>query len=147
MMSASIIGSIIFALLSIFIDVLLLNSMLLTLAGLVSIVGVGLVSYGLISNDLPTLIITDSILWVLLVLVLWGVGVLFQNKPKVENCFGYVVLDSDLSCEGKGHVRFSGVDWDVVLDPTSGENLVKAGTKMVITKNEVGLLTVKPVKQ
>lgn len=145
-MSSLAVGGVIIALVAVFIDVLFLNAMLPTLAGVACLVGSILVGTGVIPNNLLSVIVADAIMWTLLILALWKWGGLFSDKPEEEVCHGYLVLNDDLSADKRGRGRFSGVDWDLILDPSATENFVKAGTKMVITKSEVGLLTVKPAK-
>ena len=142
-----IVGGTVFALSAIIIDVLFLNVVILSLAGLACFIGSLLVWLGVVPSTLFSVLVVDAAAWVCFTALLWRWGYLLNGKSRGEEVItdrqSYLVLSHDLKAGEVIHGRFSGVDWDIILDNTSLIPFIPAGSKVEITNSEVGLLTVK----
>lgn len=139
--------SVIISIALIFCDIVIFNVVVPTVIGVATLIGASLMAMGWIPATLTSLMTTDITMLSGFTVLMWKYGYLFDNKHLPVVCQGYLVLTSDLQKGATVKGMFSGVEWDLILEDDAECTVAKAGTKMVIIKSEVGLLTVRPTKE
>lgn len=130
------------AMLAIEVGVLGFSIMILFFIGLGCLATGLLMLVSIIPQTLVGALAGSGILSLLTAIVLWKPLKRLQdssvNKPVTSDLIGYeFVLDTDISNNAPGDIKFSGITWKVVSD----QDLAK-GTKVEVTGTAVGKLTV-----
>ena len=69
-----------------------------------------------------------------------------ETRSQSSDLIGYeFVLQQDMSLVNTGHHRYSGVDWKVELDSSSGVGELSAGQRVAVVSVDAGIFRVKPV--
>lgn len=118
------------------------STFLLTFFGLSAIVSGIAVYFGLLSNDLLTIVISNTVLAALFATLLWKPLKNLQNTNVSDNTKSDLeglefTLTSDLSQTSSSNHRLSGVDWQV-----KSHTEIASGEQVIVEKAEVGTLWV-----
>ncbi|MBH0021116.1 NfeD family protein [Pseudoalteromonas sp. SWXJ133] len=103
-----------------------------------------LMSFGILPDSLTTALWSNAIVTAGLAVVLWKPLKQMQNrvdKKQVNSDFAELtfVLTSDVTEQGLTTHQYSGISWKL-----KSEQPIIAGTEVVVTKKEVGVMWVKP---
>lgn len=119
------------------------STFLLTFFGLSAIVSGIAVYWGILANDLLTIVISNTLLAALFAAVLWKPLKNLQNnktatatKSDLEGL--EFTLNSPVSKNQTSHHRLSGVEWVI-----KSSSPIEAGEQVIVEKAEVGTLWVK----
>ncbi|MBG9995334.1 NfeD family protein [Pseudoalteromonas sp. NZS127_1] len=103
-----------------------------------------LMSFGILPDSLTTALWSNAIVTAGLAVVLWKPLKQMQNrvdKKQVNSDFAELtfVLTSDVTEQGLTTHQYSGISWKL-----KSEQPISAGTEVLVTKKEVGVMWVKP---
>lgn len=132
------------AMLAIEVGVLGFSIMILFFIGLGCLATGLLMLVGFVPQTLAGALLGSGLLTLLAAVGLWKPLQRLQNtpasKPVTSDLIGSeFVLESDVSPDAPGQVKFSGIAWKVIAD-----SAIPRGTKVEVTGTAVGELTVKP---
>lgn len=132
------------AMLAIEVGVLGFSIMILFFIGLGCLATGLLMLVGVVPQTLAGALLGSGLLTLLAAVGLWKPLQRLQNtpasKPVTSDLIGSeFVLESDVSPNAPGQVKFSGITWRVIAD-----SAIARGTKVEVTGTAVGELTVKP---
>ena len=124
---------------------------LLLFSGIGSLITGLLMLAGILNETWETGVASTAICAIAATALLWKPLKNLQNsdipeKDTSSDLVGFeFTLEQDINLTTKGKTRYSGIEWKVEIDSTSGVQEINAGSKVSVTSVDVGKFRVKPV--